>query len=126
MNVAEFIETRRDQHLSELNEFLRIPSVSAKSEHKPDIERASKWVAEKLQAAGFKTVEIVPTSLHPLVYAESLEAPGKPTILFTATTTCSRLSLWNCGLLRRLSLRCATAICLGAARPMTKAKCTFT
>ena len=82
MNLTEFIETRRDQHLAELCEFLRIPSVSAKSEHKPDIERADGWVADKLQSAGFKTVQIIPTSLHPLVYAESLEAPGKPTILF--------------------------------------------
>ena len=82
MNLAEFIESRREQHLGELYEFLRIPSVSAKSEHKPDIDRASKWVADRLRTAGFKTVEIVPTSLHPLVYAESLEAPGKPTVLF--------------------------------------------
>ena len=82
MNLAEFIESRREQHLAELYEFLRIPSVSAKSEHKPDIDRASKWVADRLRAAGFKTIEIVPTGLHPLVYAESLEAPGKPTVLF--------------------------------------------
>ncbi len=82
MNLTEFIEGRREQHLAELCEFLRIPSVSAKSENKPDIERAAKWVAEHLRAAGFKTVEIVPTNLHPLVYAESLEAPGKPTVLF--------------------------------------------
>jgi acetylornithine deacetylase/succinyl-diaminopimelate desuccinylase-like protein len=82
MNLAEFIEGRRDEHLNELREFLRIPSVSAKTEHKPDIERAAKWVAAKLTEAGFKTVQIVSTALHPLVYAESLEAPGKPTVLF--------------------------------------------
>ncbi|HEV1994656.1 MAG TPA: dipeptidase [Candidatus Acidoferrum sp.] len=82
MNLAEHIESRREQHLQELCEFLRIPSISAKSEHKPDIERAAKWVAGNLRGAGFKSVEIVPTQLHPLVYAESLEAPGKPTILF--------------------------------------------
>src|SRR5215831_17256135 len=82
MNLAEFIEGRRDQHLAELCEFLKIPSVSAKSEHKPDIERGARWVADRLQAAGFKTVQVIPTSLHPLVYAESLELPGKPTILF--------------------------------------------
>jgi len=82
MNLTEFIESRREQHLAELYDFLRIPSISAKSEHKPDIERACRWVAERLRAAGFKTVETIPTNLHPLVYAESLEAPGKPTILF--------------------------------------------
>ncbi|GAC1678058.1 MAG: dipeptidase [Candidatus Acidiferrum sp.] len=82
MNLAEYIEGCREQHLAELCEFLRIPSVSAKSEHKPDIERGAKWVAGNLRAAGFKTVEVVPTRFHPLVYAESLEAPGKPTVLF--------------------------------------------
>ena len=82
MNLAEYIEGRKEAHLEELKELLRIPSVSAKREHKPDIERAAKWVADKLRASGMKTVEIAPTNLHPLVYAESLEAPGKPTILF--------------------------------------------
>jgi acetylornithine deacetylase/succinyl-diaminopimelate desuccinylase-like protein len=82
MNLADFIESRREQNLAELCEFLRIPSVSAKSEHKPDIERAAEWVAENLRNAGFKTVQTIPTHLHPLVYAESLEAPGKPTVLF--------------------------------------------
>src|SRR5487761_607595 len=82
MNLSEFIEGNRDKHLAELCEFLRIPSVSAKTEHRPDIERAARWVADNLRAAGFQKIEIVPTNLHPLVYAESLEAPGKPTVLF--------------------------------------------
>ena len=82
MNLVEYIESRRDSHLKELCEFLRIPSVSAKSEHKKDVEKAAGWVAAKLSTAGFKTVQVVPTALHPLVYAESLEAPGNPTILF--------------------------------------------
>jgi acetylornithine deacetylase/succinyl-diaminopimelate desuccinylase-like protein len=82
MNLTEFIESRHEHNLNELCDFLRIPSVSAKTEHKADVERAANWVADHLRAAGFKTVEIIPTSLHPLVYAESLEAPGKPTVLF--------------------------------------------
>src|ERR1700688_4019095 len=82
MNLAEYIDSRRDEHLAELCSFLRIPSVSAKTEHKQDVERGARWVADSLRAAGFKTIEIVPTNLHPLVYAESLHAPGKPTVLF--------------------------------------------
>src|SRR5262252_7250059 len=82
MNLVDVIDSSRDQHLAELYEFLRIPSISAKSEHKPDIERGARWVADHLRTAGFKMVEIVPTNLHPLVYAESLEAPGQPTVLF--------------------------------------------
>ncbi len=82
MTLAEYVESKRDEHLNELLEFLRIPSVSTKSEHKQDIERAAQWTADRLRAAGLKKVEIVPTAMHPLVYAESLEATGKPTVLF--------------------------------------------
>lgn len=82
MSFLEYIENHRDFNLAELTEFLRIPSVSTKSEHKPDIERAAKWVAEKLRAAGMEKVEIISTKLHPLVYGESKLQPGRPTILF--------------------------------------------
>jgi acetylornithine deacetylase/succinyl-diaminopimelate desuccinylase-like protein len=82
MNLIEYVESKREDNLNELKEFLRIPSVSTKSEHKPDVERAARWVSEKLQAAGLEKVEIVPTKMHPLVYGESLSAPGKPTVLF--------------------------------------------
>lgn len=82
MNAIEYIESKREDHLNELKEFLRIPSVSTKSEHKADIERAARWVAEKLRATGMDRVEIAPTKMHPLVYGESLRAPGKPTVLF--------------------------------------------
>src|ERR1700734_2238600 len=81
MKLTDYIDSRREQNLTELKEFLRIPSVSAKSEHKPDIEKAAQWVAEKLRGAGLDKVEIEPTALHPLVYGESLQAPGKPTVL---------------------------------------------
>ena len=82
MNLTEYIDSKRDENLSELKEFLRIPSVSTKSEHKPDVERAAQWVAGKLRGAGLENIEIVPTKMHPLVYGESLRAPGKPTVLF--------------------------------------------
>jgi acetylornithine deacetylase/succinyl-diaminopimelate desuccinylase-like protein len=82
MNFLDYIEAHRDKNLNELKEFLRIPSVSTKREHKPDIERTATWVADRLRDAGFGNVETVATKMHPLVLADSLEAPGKPTILF--------------------------------------------
>ncbi len=82
MELIRYIESRREDHLNELKEFLRIQSVSAKSEHKPDIERAANWVAEKFRSAGLENVAVTPTKMHPLVYGESPHAPGKPTILF--------------------------------------------
>ncbi|MGH9732419.1 MAG: peptidase M20, partial [Candidatus Acidiferrales bacterium] len=65
MNFLDYIESRRELNLSELKDFLRIPSVSTKSEHKPDIARAAQWVADRLHGAGFSTVDIVPTKMHP-------------------------------------------------------------
>jgi acetylornithine deacetylase/succinyl-diaminopimelate desuccinylase-like protein len=82
MDLNKHIDEKRDDNLKDLYELLRIPSVSAQTQHKPDIERAAKWVAERSRRAGLDKVEIVPTKLHPLVYGESLQAPGKPTVLF--------------------------------------------
>jgi acetylornithine deacetylase/succinyl-diaminopimelate desuccinylase-like protein len=82
MDLTQYIESKRDAHLNELFEFLRIPSVSTKSEHKADIARAARWVEDKLRGAGMQQTEIIPTKMHPLVYGESLQAPGKPTVLF--------------------------------------------
>ena len=82
MDLIGYIDSKREEHLNELKEFLRIPSVSTKSEHKKDIERAAHWVAEKLSAAGLENIEITPTKMHPVVYGESLHAPGKATVLF--------------------------------------------
>jgi acetylornithine deacetylase/succinyl-diaminopimelate desuccinylase-like protein len=82
MNLTDYIESKKEEHLGELKEFLRIPSVSTQTEHKADIEKAAQWVADKLRTAGLEKVEIVATKMHPLVYAESLRAPGKPTVLF--------------------------------------------
>lgn len=81
MNLIEYIENKREDYLNELKEFLRIPSVSTQSEHKPGIEGAAHWVADKMRDAGLEKIEIVPTKMHPLVYGESLHAPGKPTLL---------------------------------------------
>ena len=74
------------QHQSEfvegLRAFLRIPSVSTLPEHKSDIRRAAEFVRNELRAAGMTSSELIEGTGNPLVYAEWLGAPGKPTILF--------------------------------------------
>jgi len=82
MDLLPYIESRRDENLNELKEFLRIPSVSTKTENKPDIERAAQWLARQLKPAGMEKIEIVPTQMHPLVYGESPQKTGRPTVLF--------------------------------------------
>src|SRR5215212_2118787 len=72
---------RQNQHrfLEELKDLLRIPSISTLEEHKPDVEKAAEFVAADLRRIGFENVEVVKTQGHPLVYADWLHAPGKPT-----------------------------------------------
>jgi acetylornithine deacetylase/succinyl-diaminopimelate desuccinylase-like protein len=65
----------------DLFEFLRIPSVSARSEHKADVARAARWLHARLERIGF-TTETLATPGHPVVLAEWRKAPkGAPTVL---------------------------------------------
>jgi acetylornithine deacetylase/succinyl-diaminopimelate desuccinylase-like protein len=80
-SVDEFVHQNEKRFLAELFELLRIPSVSTLPEHKQDVARAAQFVASRLEAAGLEHVEVVQTSGHPLVYADWLHAPGKPTVL---------------------------------------------
>ena len=66
------------QMLEGLKTFLRIPSISTLSEHKPDIRRAAEFVRGELHSAGL-AAELIEGSGNPLVYAEWRGAPGKPT-----------------------------------------------
>jgi acetylornithine deacetylase/succinyl-diaminopimelate desuccinylase-like protein len=81
MPATDFLQRNRDKHLDELKEWLRIPSVSAKSEHKDDTARAAEWLAERMREAGL-TVEIIATAGHPVVLGEWRgAAQGAPTLL---------------------------------------------
>src|SRR5436190_22915935 len=79
--INEFVKRNQGRFLSELKEFVRIPSISTLPEHTSDVQRAAAFVADSLRAAGMENVEIIPTENHPLVYADWLHAPGKPTVL---------------------------------------------
>jgi acetylornithine deacetylase/succinyl-diaminopimelate desuccinylase-like protein len=79
--AVSFARENQKRFLEELKELLRIPSVSTLEEHKSDIEKAAKFVANDLESIGFENVEIVKTAGHPLVYGEWLHAAGKPTAL---------------------------------------------
>jgi acetylornithine deacetylase/succinyl-diaminopimelate desuccinylase-like protein len=79
--IETYVRQNEARFLDELFEFLRIPSISTLPEHKGDVRRAAEFVARQLTAAGLEHVEIIPTAKHPLVYADWLHAPGKPTVL---------------------------------------------
>jgi acetylornithine deacetylase/succinyl-diaminopimelate desuccinylase-like protein len=81
MEYQTYFRNRMEQHINELNEWLSIPSISALSEHKSDVIRASNWLADALTRAGLENVKIHQTDGHPIVYADHLHAEGKPTVL---------------------------------------------
>jgi acetylornithine deacetylase/succinyl-diaminopimelate desuccinylase-like protein len=80
-DVLARVEREQPQYLEELKEYIRIPSISTDPDYKGEVLRCAGFLADKLRVAGL-TVETIETEGHPLVYAEWLGAPGKPTVLF--------------------------------------------
>ena len=79
--LTQYLEAHRERQLDDLRAVLRIPSVSAQPDRKDDCARCARHVADDLAKAGMTKAEVIPTAGHPIVYAEWLGAPGKPTVL---------------------------------------------
>jgi acetylornithine deacetylase/succinyl-diaminopimelate desuccinylase-like protein len=79
--AVSYARENQKRFLEELKELLRIPSVSTMDEHKNDVQKAADFVAGELKRIGFEHVEVIPSSGHPMVYADWLHASGKPTVL---------------------------------------------
>ena len=78
--LNQFFDENDSRIQGELFEFLRIPSVSAKSEHNKDVRLAAEWLRDSVEKAGLKAT-IYETPGHPVVIGEWRGAPGAPTIL---------------------------------------------
>ncbi len=81
-NVLSFVESNKDRYLSELKEFLAIPSVSSQKDHQNDMRRCAEWVSTQMRTIGMQNIQTFETAGHPIVYSEWMGAPGKPTVLF--------------------------------------------
>jgi acetylornithine deacetylase/succinyl-diaminopimelate desuccinylase-like protein len=79
----EYYHSNHDHFLERLIDLLKIPSISTLPEHKSDVRRAAEFIANDLREMGMDSVEIIDgkPNQNPLVYAEWLRAPGKPTLL---------------------------------------------
>jgi acetylornithine deacetylase/succinyl-diaminopimelate desuccinylase-like protein len=76
-----YYEQHQQDYLEDLKAFLRIPSISTLTEHKSDIQRAAEFVRDDLKKGGLEHAELIEGKGNPLVYADWLGAPGKPTLL---------------------------------------------
>ena len=77
----DYQEKNKDRFLNEMLDLLRIPSVSAKSEHKADMQQCAEAVRKSLLDSGCDMAEVMPTDGHPVVYGEKIIDPSKPTVL---------------------------------------------
>ncbi|MEP7277857.1 MAG: dipeptidase [Bacteroidota bacterium] len=96
----EYQLANKDRFLEELLELLRIPSISARSEHKADMVKCAEAVKQRLLESGAGKAEIYPTDGHPVVYAEKITDPAMPTVLVYGhydVQPADPLNLWENG-----------------------------
>ncbi|HIX74357.1 MAG TPA: dipeptidase [Candidatus Parabacteroides intestinipullorum] len=81
MSVKSYIESNQARFLEELFSLIRIPSISAKHEHKPDMLACAKRWVELLLSSGADRAEVMPTEGNPVVYGEKFVSADVPTVL---------------------------------------------
>ena len=78
--MKNYIQANRDRFFEELYSLLRIPSVSAKPEHREDMYKCADRLVELLKEAGADRAEVCPTAGHPVVYG-SKDIGAEKTVL---------------------------------------------
>ena len=76
-----YISQNEASFLEGLKDFLRIPSISALSEHAGDMVKCAEFAAGKMRQVGLTNVQLIPTGGPPIVFGEWLGAPGAPTVV---------------------------------------------
>lgn len=79
--IAAVLDADRPRAVEQLCDLLRIPSISALSEHREDVVACAEWLAGHMVSIGLEHVSVLPTGGHPVVYGDWLRAPGRPTVL---------------------------------------------
>ncbi|ALD21820.1 dipeptidase [Hymenobacter sp. DG25A] len=79
--MASYLEQNKDRFLSELLDWLRIPSVSADPKFHGDVLKAADYLKTRLEEAGMENVELCQTAGYPIVYGDKIIDPSLPTVL---------------------------------------------
>ena len=121
-HLEQYLDRHHDRFEQELCELVRLPSVSADRQYQAGIRAAAEWVAGQFRRLRL-TTELIATSGHPLVYAESPPVPGAPTVLVYGhydVQPADPLSEWTTP---PFEPRCGTATCTPAGPRTTRARC---
>ena len=82
VKAIEYLHNHHQAYLSELIEFIKIPSISTLPENAKDVNQAAEFLARKLKSLGVEHVEVFPTARHPIVYGDYIHAGSdQPTVL---------------------------------------------
>ncbi len=79
--LIEYLRSKEDEHLERLCQWLKIPSISADHAFDKHTQAAGKFVADLLRKIGMREVRSLQTSGHKVIYAESAQVPGQPTLM---------------------------------------------
>ena len=79
--MKQYIQDNKERFFEELFSLLRIPSISAKAENKPDMKRCAERLAELLLEAGADEAEVYPSKGNPVVYGQKIIDPKAKTVL---------------------------------------------
>ncbi len=96
--IKNYIESNKNRFLEELFEIIRIPSISSLADHKEDMVKTAEAYKAALLKAGVDKAQVMPTTGNPVVYAEKMVDPAKPTVLVYAhydVMPVDPLELWD-------------------------------
>ena len=121
----DYFEQHRQEFLEGLKAFLRIPSISTLSEHKPDIRRAAEFARDRTDGGRNDHGRGVHRRRWQSAGVRGMarRAGKADACSSTGITMCSRPIRWTSGSRRRLSRRFAVTTSSRAGRAMTKARC---
>ena len=79
--LKQYIEENKKRFLDELFELIRVPSISARPENKPDMIKMAGMLSDALLEAGADEAKVLETSGQPVVYGSKHVGAGLPTVL---------------------------------------------
>ena len=79
--MKTYIHQNKERFFEELFSLLRIPSISAKPEHKPDMIRCAGRLRDLLLEAGADEAGVYPTAGNPVVFGQKILDPSFKTVL---------------------------------------------